>query len=294
MSRFKPSRSLRKTLGTTLFLAVSVAVGGYYWLANKNKAELDERWASSDESSEQAIDHSEWQTVLDDYLVTDDESGVHLFDYEGLLDDGREPLDGYVDNLLEVNPLALNSVEQMAYWINLYNALTVQLIIDHYPLQSITTLGETIGSFGPWDDALASVNGHELSLNDIEHRIIRPLYGDHRIHFAVNCASIGCPDLAADAYTSENLDTQLTQAAEQYLQHDRGLNIDGDTLHLSTIFKWYAEDFGDDLATQLTTLAQYALPEAGTWLQSFNGEPVYDYDWSLNGLCYSDQSCDAS
>ena len=273
-------------------LAVTVAAAGYYFYSvNDTSADLDERWASFSQTSQLEVDHSEWQLLLDDYLVSETDSGVNLFDYSGLLDDGREPLDDYVNSLVSVDPLNLNQQEQKAYWINLYNALTVQLILNNYPLASITTLGSNPLEFGPWNEDTASVNGITLSLNDIEHQIIRPLYDDYRIHFAVNCASIGCPNLATEAFNADTLDEQLDQAATEYLDHPRGIKMNGDALHLSSLFEWYADDFGEDQSAVLATLSRHTTVTDVDVLKNFKGTPVYAYDWSLNGYCSIDNEC---
>ena len=259
--------------------------------ANDTTARLDQRWSGHVESSQVVVDHSDWQALLDDYLVTDADSGVYLFDYSGLLDDGREPLDAYVRYLTDFDPLSLSRSEQKAYWINLYNVLTVRLILDHSPLASITTLGSNPLAFGPWSETVAYINGVALSLNDIEHRIIRPLYNDYRIHFAVNCASIGCPNLAADAFTADALDEQLNKAAADFLSHPRGLRVEGDSLHLSSLFEWYAVDFGSNQAEVLATLGQHVDVTTRAQLMKFAGTPVYSYDWGLNGYCSIDNEC---
>ena len=283
---------MRKIVIPLIALVAVVAFGAWYFLVlNANKSELDERWAEHDAASQVQIDNSVWQTLLDDYLVTDTDSGVNLFDYEGLLDDGREPLDKYVDQLVSEDPLQLNQTEQKAYWINLYNAATVQLILDNYPVATITKLGESVTDFGPWNDISVTVNDIELSLNDIEHRIIRPLYDDYRIHFAVNCASIGCPNLAPVAFNSDSIDEQLDDAAADYLNHPRGVLFDGEELQLSTLFKWYASDFGETLPEVLETLAKHTSDEVSGALTKYQGEPTYDYDWSLNGYCSIDDEC---
>jgi len=277
--------------GLAVVIVVLAAAGFYVLSSNDTDAELDDRWSSFSESSELEIDYSEWQVLLDDYLVSDTDSGVNLFDYSGLLDDGREPLDETVEYLVSVDPLALNRSEQKAYWINLYNVLTVDLILDNFPTASITTLGSNPLEFGPWNEVAASVNGIELSLNDIEHRIIRPLYDDYRIHFAVNCASIGCPNLAAEVFTADSLDEQLDAAAMDYLNHPRGISIEGDQLNLSSLFDWYASDFGDDQAAVLSTLGQHIDAEARETLLKISGSPTYAYDWGLNGFCSIDNEC---
>ncbi len=281
-------------LGSILIVLVVVAAAAaYFWQASRNQAELiDAQWAIADEESTVVVDHEPWQLLLDDYLVTDEEPGVHLFDYGGLIDDGREPLDDYVNSLLAIDPTGLNSSEQKAYWLNLYNAVTVRLIVDNYPVASITTLGSGgVTTFGPWDDKLITVNETSLSLNDVEHGIIRPLYNDYRIHFAVNCASIGCPDLIDTAFQGEGLDQQLDDATAAFLSHPRAVRFDGDQLHLSTLFDWYAVDFGNDLKSVLSTLGKHSNKEQQTLLENYHGKPKYDYDWSLNGYCSVDNAC---
>ena len=274
------------------FVVIGAVVGYYiYSLSSSTKADLDERWSAYDDSSVVSVDNELWQGILDDYLVTDTDSGVNLFDYEGLLDDGREPLDDYLAQMVALDPLTLNRAEQKSYWINLYNALTVQLIIDNYPLASITTLGSNPVDFGPWNDEATVVNGIPLSLNAIEHQIIRPLYDDYRIHFAVNCASIGCPDLAETAFNAEQIDSQLDEAAAKYLGHPRGLHFEGETLHLSTLFEWYASDFGDTLQEVLQSLGKHTDEGIVASLSQYKGSPTYDYDWSLNGYCSEEGSC---
>ena len=279
-------------IATTLTVVIVLAAAAWYVLnANSTNAELDDRWATHDNSSTVLIDNELWQILLDDYLVSDTESGVNLFDYEGLLDDDRQPLDDYVDMLVAQDPLKLNRLEQKSYWINLYNAATVRLILNNYPLTTITKLGESRTDFGPWNDYAVTVNGIDLSLNDIEHRIIRPLYNDYRIHFAVNCASIGCPNLAPVAFTGNELDQQLDAASREFLSHPRGLEITGDTLNLSKLFDWYAVDFGSNETEVIATLARHTDDETRNALTNFKGTTNYEYDWSLNGYCSIDDEC---
>lgn len=280
---------------TVALLGLLVAVGGYYYLhlSGSTTSDLDERWVGFDAQSEVTVDNSLWQEILTDYVVTetDTEIGMNLFDYAGLLDDGREPLDEYVSMLVDLDPQNLNRQEQKAYWINLYNARTVQLILDNYPLRSITTLGSNPVDFGPWNDHAVTVNGIDLSLNDIEHRIIRPLYEDYRIHFGVNCASIGCPDLAASAFSGDKLDQQLDEAASKYLNHPRGVRVEGDELFLSSLFEWYAVDFGQSLTEIMSTIAKHIDSDTAQAMTQISAAPTYEYDWSLNGYCFEEGEC---
>lgn len=282
---------MKRIIGIVAVLVAGAAGYYVYQLNNNTGADLDQRWAAFSDTSQVTVDHEDWQVLLDDYLVSDTDSGVNLFDYAGLIDDGREPLDDYVAQLESVDPLELDKLEQKAYWINLYNALTVQLIVDNYPTQSITKLGQNALEFGPWNEVSTTINGIDLSLNAIEHNIIRPLYDDYRIHFAVNCASIGCPNLATEVFTAESLDEQLDQAAAEYLTHPRGIRFDGDQLLLSSLFDWYATDFGSTQSEVLATLGKHVASDTRDALARFSGAPTYEYDWGLNGYCSIDEEC---
>lgn len=172
----------------------------------------------------------------------------------------------------------------MAYWINLYNAATVELILDHYPVRSITRIKSGLFSFGPWDRKLLKVDGHKLSLNDIEHRILRPLFKDPRIHYAVNCASLGCPDLAPRAYTAENLEQMLEDGARRYVNHPRGVSIEDGELIVSSIYVWFRADFGGTDAAVVEHLRRYAATELKAGLMRHSDIDDDRYDWALNDL----------
>ena len=152
-------------------------------------------WDQRDDANPERIDHARWQAILDAH-VTPDETGVNLVDYAALQANAadRERLTAYLDDLQAIDPRRLAADEQMAYWINLYNALTVQVVLGDYPVDSIREIHEgVIPLVGPWGDVRASVAGQPLTLDDIEHRILRPIWQDARIHYAVNCAAYGCP-----------------------------------------------------------------------------------------------------
>jgi len=239
-------------------------------------------WQVSNENNAAVIDHSGWQDILDEYLISDDPSGINFFDYQVLQEEGSEDLAAYLAQMTSLDPRDYNRAEQFAYWVNLYNALTVRVIIDHYPVESITQISEQALAFGPWDDVVSEVAGQPVTLNDIEHRILRPIWLDHRIHFAVNCASIGCPNIQIDAFTSVNTDALLDSAARDYLQHPRALQITENGLLLSSIFDWYKGDFGENQTEVLATLSLYLTDEQRTQVQASSQQIRYDYDWSLN------------
>ncbi len=237
------------------------------------KSELWQYWNSSDESSVIKVNHQKWQTILDKYLVTEGENT--LFRYKSVSSSDKQSLKSYIREQSSIDPLQLTKAQQYAYWVNLYNAVTVDLILEAYPIKSITKLGGLF-SFGPWDEEVVKINNKRITLNDIEHRILRPIWKDPRTHYAVNCASLGCPNLQAQAFTASNTEQLLEQAANSFINSNKGVKITGKQAHLSSIYEWFAEDFGTK-AQLITHLAQYR-PGLNNW----NGKVVYDYDWALN------------
>ncbi len=270
---------------TILVLMAGAAIAiAYFIFAPRQDNSVTEFWSAAAAESTQTVDHQLWQDVLDNYLVTDDPSGVALFDYQGLLDDGSEELNSYLEQLAAIDPRELNRAEQFAYWVNLYNALTVQIVISNYPIASIKEVGSSPLPVGPWNDPAISIAGQSLTLNHIEHSILRPIWEDYRIHFAVNCASVGCPDLQAEAFTAANTEALLNLASESYLNHQRGLNLSPDRLILSSIFSWYAEDFGNSETQVLKTLSEHLPQELAAKLAEYSGAIEYDYNWQLNEI----------
>jgi hypothetical protein len=209
-------------------------------LAAAPKADLWPRWESRDPSSSEVVDHTAWDRFLSRYVVTDHPSGINRVRYGDVSQEDRRELESYIEGLQGTAVSRLNQDEQMAYWINLYNAVTVDLILDHYPVSSITEIDLSSGLFrrGPWDAKLLEVEGEEVSLNDVEHRILRPIWRDPRVHYAVNCASIGCPNLQNRAYTAANLDVLLDKGAREYVNHPRGASFEGRKLVLSSVYDW--------------------------------------------------------
>ena len=116
----------------------------------------------------------------------------------------------------------------MPYWINLYNAFTVHLILEHYPQDSIVDIRYGFFDFGPWDEKLLQIEDEEVSLNDIEHRILRPIWKDPRLHYALNCASLGCPNLQPESFYPGNVESLLNSRARDYINHPRGLRFENE------------------------------------------------------------------
>src|SRR6185369_6345248 len=177
---------------------------------------------------------------------------------------------------------ALDAEEQRAFWINLYNALTVAIVLDHYPVKSIREISLGGPEAGPWRHKVAIIEGHALSLNDIEHKILRRLWRDPRVHYAINCASASCPNLPAKAFTRASLEPLLNQGAHDYVNHPRAIAVAGARLLQSQIFAWYRDDFGADDAAVVAHLKHFASPALQAKLDTITTIDTVDYDWSLN------------
>lgn len=247
----------------------------------------DSIWDKFDSENTTAIDHSDWQAILDAYLVTDDPSGIHLFDYEALhahVSD-RQRLNDYLAYLQELDPRQFARDVQMAYWINLYNALTINVVVEAYPVESIMEIhaGESPGT-GPWKDVRATVAGMSLTLDNIEHDILRPIWQDNRIHYAVNCASLGCPNLASKAFMASNLEQLMDECAKDFVNHLRAVELLDEAFGVtSSLYFWYMEDFGGSEEGVLAHLQKYADQNLAEQLKSFDGSLDHEYDWRLNG-----------
>jgi len=253
------------------------------------RADLWPRWQRNDPNSNVTVDHSRFTQFLSRYLITDDPSGVNLLPYSRVSAEDRNLLSAYVKDMQGVQISNLNRSEQKAYWINLYNAFTVTLVLDNYPVDSIREINPGGGLFsglfksGPWDARLLRVEGQRLSLNDIEHRILRPIWKDNRIHYAVNCASIGCPNLQPVAYTAGNSDALLDKGAREYINNPRGVTFTKDgSLLVSSIYDWYQADFGGNVSGVIRHLRRYAAPQLAARLNSYSGELSFHYNWELN------------
>jgi hypothetical protein len=248
------------------------------------KPDLWARWEAHSAESTIEVDHSAWDRFLKTYLVTDHPSGVNRVRYSSVTPGDQRALKGYVERLQDVRVSDLRPDEQKAYWINLYNALTARIILDHYPVKSIRDIRIDAGLFrrGPWNGKLLMIEGEMVTLNDIEHRILRPIFKDARVHYAVNCASMGCPNLQPEAFTARNTDRLLDQGAREYINHSRGIEIEGKRLTASSIFKWFRVDFGESEADLVQHWLQYAEPSLAEALKGFDGKFKYEYNWSLN------------
>ena len=247
-------------------------------------AKLWPRWQAHDPDSSVIIDHADWDLILQRYVDIDHPSGINRFRYSSISPKDREIVQDYLHKMQTVEVSGLNRSEQKAYWINLYNALTVDVILAHYPVKSIRDIDISPGIFsnGPWDAKLLTVEGENISLNDIEHRILRPIWQDNRVHYAVNCASLGCPNLQPYSFTSKNLDKLLEKAAEDFINHPRGVSFINNRLLVSSIYFWFMEDFGGTESGIIEHLRRYLNSGNLKKLDIVQKKIRHQYDWSLN------------
>jgi hypothetical protein len=252
-------------------------------------AQLWQKLAANDPASRIVIDHQAWGIFLRRYLV-EEPDGIYRLRYGEVSAIDKQALGLYLEKLSNVPVQSLNPAEQFAYWINFYNALTVKTVLDHYPVASIREIslgGSLLPSFitggtGPWQAKLIQVEGEAVALDDIEHRILRPLFKDNRIHYAVNCASIGCPTLMPTPFTAASLQAMLDRCARLYVNHPRGVHADAGGLTVSSIYKWYQEDFGGNWQGVLAHLRRYANSATAQMLAPFSTIHADTYDWQLN------------
>jgi hypothetical protein len=224
-----------------------------------------------------SFDWSDYNILLKQHIISGEKSGIqtNLVDYEAISEDSK--FSSLLERLATFNPTSLKDKEKMAFYINAYNFFTISLIVKHKPKHSIRDIGSW---FSPvWQKPAATLNAKTISLDTIEHKILRKM-GEPRIHFAIVCASLSCPDLHTQAYSASNIDQQLDQQTRKYFANtDKGINIKGEEIYISKIFDWFAKDFASDEkpASILKYIAQYNM-EAGR----FSNYNTLDYNWELN------------
>jgi Protein of unknown function, DUF547 len=230
------------------------------------------------------VDHSVWDALLKAHVVAGPD-GLNRVSYSRLKGE-QSKLKAYLAALQKVDPSTLDKPEQFAFWVNLYNAKTIDVVLDKYPVKSIKDISlggglKTLVTGGPWQAKIMKVSGVDLSLDDIENTILRPIYGDPRVHYTVNCASVGCPNLSMDAYTGAKLEAMLEAGAKAFINSPRGVAIDGDKITASSIYDWFKADFGGSEATVFAHWRKYASPELTARLEKITKIAGYNYDWAL-------------
>ncbi|MDP1579714.1 MAG: DUF547 domain-containing protein [Candidatus Didemnitutus sp.] len=227
--------------------------------------------------SAQAFEHATLDALLKERVSNG------RVDYAALKTDAR--LGSYLDALAAADVAALGARDaRLAFWINAYNAYTLKLVADHHPVKSIRDIPHP-GVDSPWDLPVARVGGCDLSLNHIEHQVLRAELKEPRIHYAVVCAAVSCPPLRAEAFVAERIDEQFADQARVFLGTLNRFDAKARRAELSQIFNWFAADFGGEPAAVLRALAPYAPAAVRASLAADSGKwtvTYLDYDWSLN------------
>ncbi|MEM9821757.1 MAG: DUF547 domain-containing protein [Bacteroidota bacterium] len=274
-------------LGLGGILLLVLALFGYAKLTNKNFSELAlvilssiKSWSGQEVAWQQLsrverplLDHDLWDQLLQSYV--DLEGNV---DYEGMRDNQGQ-LKDYLQQL-STSPPGNNwsEADALAYWINAYNAFTVQLILDHYPLASIKDISAGLPMINsPWDIKFFQIEGIDFDLNTIEHAILRKQFSEPRIHFAINCASFSCPRLRNEAYTADRLEAQLKDQTLYFLNNSDKNLIGTNQVQLSQIFNWFTGDF-----TQDRSLIEYLKTHTSIPIQEKAKISFLEYQWQLN------------
>lgn len=240
-------------------------------------------WEAHNPLSTATIDHSEWQTFLDRWVVVNGE-GIHVVDYARMQKADREQLKHYLNQLAKIDIDAYNRDEQLAFWINLYNALTVNIIAEHYPVSSIEEINISPGLFsiGPWGAKVITINDTPLSLDEIHNRIIRPIWNDPRTHYAANNGSIGAANLSKEAFRGAVIQQQLNRAATNAVNSLRSVQVIEGKLLVSKVYEWYCDDFGGNTHDIINHIKYYAQHPLRDQLNDIDSVESYMYNWHLN------------
>lgn len=261
-------RTIRTTLVTSLLTTVTVL--GLYPLA-PSEGLSQEAPTTSPSATTPEFDHSDWATVLYGCVGDGD------FNYDNLINDQvlRGALDSYLATVASASLAGMSDAEKLAFWINAYNAYVVKGVLDNWPLDSVLSVE---GFFDTVDYTVAS---RELTLNEIENEQIRPVFNEPRIHFAVNCASVGCPPISAQPYLGRTLDAQLEAQAVAYIERTTTVDENLMRIGLSKIFEWFSGDFGGVDGVREFVAQRHT---AGDSIRNGRNLLVFiDYDWALNG-----------
>ncbi|MEM6690481.1 MAG: DUF547 domain-containing protein [Planctomycetota bacterium] len=227
------------------------------------------------------IQHDEWNGLLDRHV-----------DVNGFVDyrtwhrgEDRQKLQNYLKDLSTADLSGSSRQDRLAFWINAYNAITVEAILREYPTDSIRNHTAKLFGYNLWEDFTLRVDGKQYSLDQIEHQILRKM-NEPRIHFAIVCASKGCPRLLNAAYEPESIDEQLDANAKHFFAQSQNFSLEGSTVYLSSILDWFGEDFGSGESGVLKRVISEKWVDSATAKRLANQRlkvRYRDYDWSLNG-----------
>lgn len=245
------------------------------------KEPLGRAWPAGQYISMDDVDHAVYDQLLQTYV-----NGDGMVNYAAWCgsDTDRKSLQNYLVRLSQASPAVKASrAGQLAFWINAYNATTIEGILQVYPTSSIRNHTAKVAGYNLWKDLPLLVGGKPHSLDAMEHQILRKM-GEPRIHFAIVCASVGCPRLMNEAYTPDRIEEQLALNTRDFFSRSQNFQVDqSGVMHVSSILDWFGEDFGPTQQAQFTALQQYLPEDAQRMAVNPRTRLVFqDYDWSLN------------
>ena len=240
-------------------------------------------WNDYDPSSNLFVDHTSWGYLLNKHvqLKTD---GTTVIAYANFSQPDRQALENYIQSLASFPIEKLNRKEQYAFWLNLYNALVVRLVLENYLILSIADIksNDNLLKKGPFNQKLISIKGWPLSLSFIRKKILSSLFLDPRFHYGLCDAAVGSPRLQRHPYTGDKVDRMLDEAALEYINHSRTLRFkEGNVLVLSALYEMYPQQFGHTTAEILQHIRHYAMDHVKKKLSSV-AQVTFDFNWSLN------------
>ncbi len=275
----------RMMMGLSLggfFAAAAATAGIMVWNTQASAKEpLGQQWPNGQYVSMDQIDHSSYDSLLQKYV---DKNGMVNYGAWQRNSADRKLLGQYLVQLSKASPSIKSSREgQLAFWINAYNATTLEGMLQEYPTSSIRNHTAKIAGYNIWKDLPLLVGGKPHSLEAIEHQILRKI-GEPRIHFAIVCASVGCPRLLNQAYVPDRLEEQLAMNSRDFFSRPQNFRVDANgTMHVSAILDWFGEDFGATQQAQFTTLQQYLPENAQRVAVNPRAKVTFqEYDWSIN------------
>ena len=240
------------------------------------KSKMIDFWNDYEPSSHLKINHSVWNSVLQKYVVTDHPTSVNRFRYDDVTDQDEQAIKDYVEYLQTWDPRQLNLDSKKAYWINLYNASVVSIVLRVEPENSVRSVSRI------WKRKRFKIARQKMSLADIEHGVIRPLSNDPRVNFGFFHGTVGAGNILPVAFTGDNLDALLEENVRSFItQSSRGVDIQGNTLQVSSMFDWYKSDFGGSDDGVKNFIKQYVSSEIASAIDQTTSI-AYQYDWELN------------
>lgn len=240
---------------------------------------LTQHWLPHNENSTATIDHSAFTAFLQNYVAVRD-NAPNLVRYAQVTPASHKALEAYIDNLAQIPLDDYNREQQLAYWLNLYNAALINLVLDYYPVDKVLDIGDAAS--GPWAVPVATIDSIRLTLGDIRNKILRAIWQSPTVLYGMSWAAIGGPELRAIAYIGKGIYLQLRDSAKRFVNSPQGVTIKDNQLIVSDFFDWYRQAFGGNVITLISELREHAAPALSARLDVFDKIASYKFDWNLN------------